>query len=96
MRNFNYVSQILVFSLVIIVSILYFDRTPVKEADWVELRSTYKGCIIVYKQINNGRYKISLYNPVKHKYSTIPKIDYNVYVKDYVYWNIYFIGDTIK
>lgn len=95
MRNLNWLSEVLMFSLIIIVIVLYFNHPKATKVDYVELRSTYKNCIIVHKEIENGRYKLKLYNPTKHKILKQDNITV-VYVNDYIYWNIYFVGDTIK
>lgn len=57
--------------------------------DYVELQSTYKNCIIIDKKIKNDKFFINIRNPVTNKEEIVS-------VKDYVYYKVYFVGDTIK
>lgn len=62
------------------------DKTPY---NIVELKAQYKNCIVVDKHQTNNTYTLDIRNPITNKIE-------KQYVKDYIYYNIYFIGDTIK
>jgi len=52
----------------------------------------YKNYILVNKErsiTNDEEYKFTLRNPITNQSSTI-------YVKEYLYHHVYFVGDTIK
>lgn len=58
--------------------------------NYVELKAQYKNYIVTNKYIRNSdTYVLELMNPLSKKTK-------KVYVKDYLYYNIYFVGDTIK
>lgn len=57
--------------------------------DFVELQSTYKNYTIVNKKIKNDKFLFTIRNPVTNKKEMIS-------VKDYVYYKVYFVGDTIR
>ena len=62
------------------------DKTPI---NIVELKAQYKNCIVVDKHQTDNTYTLDIRNPITNKIE-------KQYVKDYIYYNIYFIGDTIK
>lgn len=64
-----------------------------KVYNYIELKNNYKNCIIVGKDNFGGVYKLKLCNPFLHENGL--SVDYNIYVKDYIYFHN-FIGDTIK
>lgn len=58
--------------------------------NYVELKAQYKNYIVTNKYIRNSdTYVLELMNPLSKKTK-------KVYVEDYLYYNIYFVGDTIK
>ena len=66
-------------------------RSPTELYNAVELHARYKNCIVIDKYTKNDKYYFILYNP----YTTNNQIS-KVEVNDYMYYNIYFIKDTIK
>lgn len=57
--------------------------------DFVELQSTYKNYTIINKKIKDDKFLITIRNPVTNKEEIVS-------IKDYVYYKVYFVGDTIK
>lgn len=58
--------------------------------NYVELKAQYKNYIVTNKYIRNSdTYVLELMNPFSKKTE-------EVYVRDYLYYNTYFVGDTIK
>lgn len=58
--------------------------------NYVELKAQYKNYIVTNKYIRNSdTYVLELMNPFSKKTK-------EVYVRDYLYYNTYFVGDTIK
>lgn len=83
-------------SLVIIVVIIIVAVSLVKYSNnkdyynYIELKAQYKNYIVTNKYIRNSdTYVLELMNPFSKK--TI-----EVYVRDYLYYNTYFVGDTIR
>lgn len=83
-------------SLVIIIVIIIVAVSLVKYSNakeyynYVELKARYKNYIVTNKYIRNSdTYVLELMNPLSKKTK-------EVYVKDYLYYNIYFVRDTIK
>ena len=73
-------------SLVIIVVIIIVAVSLVKYSNNKE----YKNYIVTNKYIRNSDiYVLELMNPFSKKTK-------EVYVRDYLYYNTYFVGDTIK
>lgn len=60
--------------------------------NYIELKHSYKNCIIVGKSDKHEQYMLYINNPYIDNNNLI---DYKVKVKDYIYFN-WFIGDTIK
>lgn len=58
--------------------------------NYVELKAQYKNYIVTNKYVRNSdTYVLELMNPFSKKTE-------EVYIKDYLYYNTYFVGDTIK
>ena len=58
--------------------------------NYVELKAQYKNYIVTNKYIRNSNtYVFELMNPFSKRTEEI-------YVKDYLYYNTYFVGDTIR
>ena len=58
--------------------------------NYIELKAQYKNYIVTNKYIRNSdTYVLELMNPFSKKTK-------EVYVRDYLYYNTYFVGDTIK
>lgn len=89
----NNISTTIILILIITLGLIYLhDRHP-KVYNYIEMKNTYKNCIIVGKENKDNTYKLKLYNPYVHENEL--KVDYVILVKDYIYFNK-FIGDTIK
>lgn len=89
----NNISTTIILILIITLGLIYLhDRHP-KVYNYIEMKNTYKNCIIVGKDNFGGVYKLKLCNPFLHENGL--SVDYNIYVKDYIYFHN-FIGDTIK
>lgn len=82
-------------SLIVLLLIYIKEQLPTndtKALEYIELKHSYKNCIIVGKSERNEQYILHLRNPFMNNNNFV---DYNVRVKDYVFFNFY-IGDTIK
>lgn len=55
----------------------------------VELKARYKNCIIIDKYQEKDICILDIKNPINNKVN-------KQQVKDYIYYNIYYVGDTIK
>lgn len=93
--NFNKVSRCLVtFIALVIVSYNIIDYIIVANKkentyNYVELKTRFKRYLVVDKYMSNSKYMFRLVNPVTDK-------EYKVHVTDNLYYNMYFVGDTIK
>lgn len=81
----------LILLLCIIIIITNHLRSPTELYNSVELHAKYKNCIVIDKYIKNNRYYFILHNP----YATSNQVS-RVEVNNYMYYNVYFIKDTIK
>lgn len=81
----------LILLLCIIIIITNHLRSPTELYNSVELHAKYKNCIVIDKYIKNNRYYFVLHNP----YATSNQVS-RVEVNNYMYYNVYFIKDTIK
>lgn len=81
----------LILLLCIIIIITKHLRSPTELHNSVELRAWYKNYIVTDKYIEDNKYYFILYNP----YSTKKQVS-KVEVNSYIYYNVYFINDTIK
>lgn len=80
---------ILIIILIVAISISKY-YTDYNYYNYVELKAQYKNYIVTNKYIRNSdTYVLELMNPFSKKTE-------EVYVKDYLYYNTYFVGDTIK
>lgn len=90
----NIISNFLIIVLILVLAALYirdiYEKQHV-ELNYLEMKLSYKNCIIVEKSDKNG-YMLYLKNPYLKSNDLI---DYTICVKDYIYFN-WFIGDTIK
>lgn len=80
---------ILIIILIVAVSISKYC-TDYDYYNYVELKAQYKNYIVTNKYIRNSdTYVLELMNPFSKKTE-------EVCIKDYLYYNTYFVGDTIK
>lgn len=86
---------IVIICVIALASILISSFTPEDDTivyDSVNLHIQYKGCVVANKFEEDGTYKLIITNkywPLKDQYKEIT-------VKQHIYTNLYFIGDTIK
>lgn len=66
-------------------------RSPTELYNSVELHAKYKNCIVIDKYIKDNKYYFVLHNPYAIS-NQVSKVEVN----DYMYYNVYFIKDTIK
>lgn len=81
----------LILLLCIIIIITNHLRSPTELYNSIELHAKYKNCIVIDKYIKNNKYYFVLHNP----YTTSNQVS-RVEVNNYMYYNVYFIKDTIK
>lgn len=91
----NRISRIIVIAIITFTIgtclIKMHDRTKTTY-NFVDLQMKYKNYIVVDKSrgmFDDEEYKLILLNP-------LTKEKHTVYVKYYLYHNVYFVGDTIK
>lgn len=87
----NGISKLLVLSIAIIVIVhMLKDWEPKDPYGFVDLQMRFKHYVVSNKyQENEDTYVIRLVNPVTGN-------EYKAYITDYLYMNVYFVGDTIK
>lgn len=87
----NVISKYILLLLVIVYTVFFATKQVKKEPNgFVELQMRYKHYIVSNKyEESEDTYVICLVNPVTGN-------EYKVYVADYLYMNVYFVGDTIK
>lgn len=82
---------ILTMAIVITVCILlknyHLKNKPI--VNYVELKATYRNYIVEEKRNEDSIHLLLLRNPITKETSLVR-------VNDYIYYNLYFIGDTIK
>lgn len=85
------ISESLIIIVIIIVAVSLVKHSNNKDYyNYVELKAQYKNYIVTNKYIRNSdTYMLELMNPFSKKTE-------EVYIKDYLYYNTYFVGDTIK
>lgn len=91
--NLNALTEWLIGIITIVVIIMAIRNdwffTP-KKLNFVELQMRYKHYTVSNKyQKDDKTYVLCLLNPITDK-------EYKVYVAEYLYMCVYFIGDTIK
>lgn len=87
----NSTSKLLVVMVTIIVIIYILKNWEPKDPyGFVDLQMRFKHYVVSDKyQEDEDTYVIRLVNPVTGN-------EYKVYIIDYLYMNVYFVGDTIK
>lgn len=86
------ISEFLLASIIIIVVAVLISKhyRDYNYYNYVELKAQYKNYIVTNKYIRNSNtYVFELMNPFNKRTEEI-------YVKDYLYYNTYFVGDTIR
>lgn len=86
------ISEFLIMLIIILIAAVSISKyyTDYNYYNYVELKAQYKNYIVTNKYVRNSdTYVLELMNPFSKKTK-------EVYVKDYLYYNTYFVGDTIK
>lgn len=86
------ISEFLIILIIILIAAVSISKycTDYDYYNYVELKAQYKNYIVTNKYIRNSdTYVLELMNPFSKKTK-------EVYVRDYLYYNTYFVGDTIK
>lgn len=86
--------KILIIVILVLVAIFLQRRftTPKLIYNYVEIHTEYKNYIVVDKFKSKDNYYLVLYNKVKHS----NKVYKRIAVTENIYYNVYFVGDTIK
>ena len=87
----NSTSKLLVVMITVVVIIYILKNWEPKDPDgFVDLQMRFKHYVVSNKyQEDEDTYVIRLVNPVTGN-------EYKAYITDYLYMNVYFVGDTIK
>lgn len=95
-KHYNIVNNIgeVVLSILIIFTLVYIIGSSIEintnePINIVELKAKYKNYIIVDKYQEKDICILDIKNPINNKVN-------KQQVKDYIYYNIYYVGDTIK
>lgn len=86
------ISEFLIALIIILIATVSISKycTDYDYYNYVELKAQYKNYIVTNKYVRNSdTYVLELMNPFSKKTK-------EVYVRDYLYYNTYFVGDTIK
>lgn len=86
------ISEFLIILIIILIVAISISKyyTDYNYYNYVELKAQYKNYIVTNKYIRNSNtYVFKLMNPFSKRTEEI-------YVKDYLYYNTYFVGDTIR
>lgn len=86
------ISEFLIALIIILIATVSISKycADYDYYNYVELKAQYKNYIVTNKYIRNSdTYVLELMNPFSKKTK-------EVYVRDYLYYNTYFVGDTIK
>lgn len=86
------ISEFLIALIIILIAAISISKycTDYDYYNYVELKAQYKNYIVTNKYVRNSNtYVLELMNPFSKKTK-------EVYVRDYIYYNTYFVGDTIK
>lgn len=87
----NRISKLLIVSItIIIICYMFKEYVPKDPYNFVDLQMRFKHYVVSDKyQEDEDTYVVCLVNPVTGD-------EYKAYIADYLYMNIYFVGDTIK
>ena len=86
------ISEFLIALIIILIAAILISKYCVDYDyyNYVELKAQYKNYIVTNKYVRNSNtYVLELMNPFSKKTK-------EVYVRDYIYYNTYFVGDIIK
>lgn len=97
MRNHSNLNRISKFLLILVAFVIVtynvidyiIINTNEYEYNYVELKTRFKRYIIVDKYTSNDNYMFRLVSPTTKK-------EYKTRVTENLYYNMYFVGDTIK
>lgn len=95
-KHYNIVNNIgeVVLPIILIFTLVYIFGSSIEintnePINIVELKAKYKNYIIVNKYQEKDICVLDIKNPINNKVN-------KQQVKDYIYYNIYYVGDTIK
>lgn len=95
-KHYNIVNNIseVALSIILIFTLAYIIGSSIEintnePINIVELKAKYKNYIIVNKYQEKDICILDIKNPINNKVN-------KQQVKDYIYYNIYYVGDTIK
>lgn len=86
------ISEFLIALIIILIATVSISKycADYDYYNYVELKAQYKNYIVTNKYVRNSdTYVLELMNPFSKKTK-------EVYIRDYLYYNTYFVGDTIK
>lgn len=87
------IAKIILLCSILLLSYIIYDLVkkynPEPIYNFVELQFRFKNYTVANKLMENDSFVFYLINPVT-------KNEYKVYVAEYLYTNVYFVGDTIK
>ena len=90
MKNINSISSFLLITIILVITAIGACKDyKQKTFNYIEMSTRFKHCIVVDKYQDNAINYVTVYNTFTKKYQTIN-------VTDNLYYNVYFIGDTIK
>lgn len=91
----NVTGKFIIFIILFIVACFSISKTESESKttyNFIDLQMKYKNYIVVNKKrsiLDDETYLFEVENPITHQRNT-------VYVEYYLYYNVYFVGDTIK
>lgn len=90
----NHISKVLITILTSILLVVFIIKiVPEKSVyNYIDLKIQYKNYIVINKEkstINDELFILKIKNPMTNRIKEI-------YVKEYIYTHVYFVGDTIR
>lgn len=92
----NEISKWIILLIVFVIMCIYikkdfeeFKKNRIKQINSVELHTRYKKYIVLEKYPTDSLYILKLQNPLIKDVSSVA-------VSEWIYYNLYFVGDTIK
>lgn len=82
-------TTILICLIVLFICIKKIEKDRVRTTNSVELHTIYKNYIVLEKYSEGKTYVLKLQNPITTDV-------FSVGIPEWVYYNLYFVGDTIK
>lgn len=95
MKNvLNEITRWLITSIIAVITLVicakqFYEDNNVKVIDSVQLHTQYKKYIVLDKYSKKDLYILKLKNPMTKNASSVA-------ISEWIYYNLYFVGDTIK